>query len=92
MNMAMQKEDANKVSLLDATGLIYNFLFQYIMLGIISNYSSALGAMLIFTGTIIVMSYRILDKKHEKSVQMLKINKKSKSWSDGLINKFFYKF
>jgi drug/metabolite transporter (DMT)-like permease len=92
MNMAMQKEDANKVSLLDATGLIYNFLFQYIMLGIISNYLSALGALLIFTGTIIVMSYRILDKKHEKIVQTLKINKKSKSWSEGLIDKFFYKF
>lgn len=92
VNMAMQREDANKVSLLDATGLIYDFLFQYLILGIIPNYISALGAMLIFIGAFFVMSYRILDERHEKSLKMSKINNTSSSLFEKLKTKFFYKF
>ncbi len=98
MNMAMQIEDANVVSIFDCFGLIYNFLFQYLLLNIVSNYLSALGAMLIFLGAIFVMCYRILDKQHEKRSKKLKMiensenSKKSTGILDILKKLLFYKF
>lgn len=74
MNMAVNIEDASKVSILKSTDLLFIFLFQYLLLGIHSNFNSILGAVLIFCGALFVMIYKIIDKRHTKKMDLLSKN------------------
>jgi drug/metabolite transporter (DMT)-like permease len=71
---ALKFEDVNKVSLLESNDLIFNFVLQYLILGIQSNYLNIIGTCLIFLGVVFVMCYKIIDKNEEEFV--LKIENK----------------
>lgn len=88
-NMAMKIEDANRISLLESTGLIYSFIFQYLILDIKSNYLSTLGAMLIFIGAVCVLSYKIIDKKHQKKMEIFHLSNSSNKSSSKKSNRLF---
>ena len=77
MNLAVQVEDASRVSILKSTDLLFIFLLQYFILGIHSNLSNTLGAILIFLGALLVMIYKIIDKKHTKALKRRLEKKKS---------------
>ena len=104
-NLAMQNEDASKVSILESTDLIFNFILQYLFLNIKSNLLSTIGAFFIFVGALLVMLYKIVDKRHTKKLNALLVNKaltpksclnkkmsKTKRSGSILKNLFFYKF
>ena len=71
MNLAVQIEDASKVSILKSTDLLFIFLLQYFLLGIYSNFYNTLGAILIFVGALLVMVYKMIDKRHTKKLKRL---------------------
>jgi len=77
MNLAVQVEDASRVSILKSTDLLFIFLLQYFILGIQSSLSNTLGAILIFLGALLVMIYKIIDKKHTKALKRRLEKKKS---------------
>ena len=78
MNIAIQLEDAGKVSLIKSTDLVFVFLLQLIILGIHPNLYSTTGAISIFVGVILIMIYKIVDNQHEKKLKLLSIVKNSK--------------
>ncbi len=93
-NTAIKLEDVNKVALLESTDLIFNFLFQYLFLKIKSNYLNTVGALLIFFAIVLVMCFKIADKKNEKKLRFVEENsKRNKSKFREICEKLlFYKF
>jgi drug/metabolite transporter (DMT)-like permease len=93
-NTAIKLEDVNKVALLESTDLIFNFLFQYLFLKIKSNYLNTVGALLIFFAILLVMLFKIADKKNEKKLRLVEEDsKKNKSKFREICEKLlFYKF
>ena len=69
MNLAVQAEDASKVSILKSTDLLFIFLLQYVFLGIYTNFYNTLGAFFIFMAALLVMIYKMIDKKHMKRLK-----------------------
>lgn len=63
MNLALNHEDASKVSMLRSTELFFTFLLQYLILAIIPNLFSICGAILIIVGTFFILIYKLVDKK-----------------------------
>ena len=92
-NTAIKLEDVNKVALLESTDLIFNFIFQYLFLNIKSNYLNTLGASLIFIAILLVMGFKIIDKKNDKKLRLAVTSSSNKSnfW-ESFKKVFFYKF
>ena len=59
--LSFKYEDASKVTIVLSTDLIFGYLFQYELLGVVSEWMAVLGAVLIVLGTIFIALYRIFD-------------------------------
>lgn len=69
LNLALQYEDASKITILKTFDLLFTFILQYLVLRISPNILSIVGASLILLGSFIVIGYKIiLDKitEHQK--------------------------
>jgi len=67
MNMALDHEDASKVSMLRSTELFFTFLLQYLVLAIFPNLLSAIGAVLIMIGTFFILIHKLVDMSITRS-------------------------
>ena len=65
--LALKYGDASKISIIMATDLLFAFLFQYEMLGIVSKWDAIVGAVLILLGTLMITIYKLLDKGEKPS-------------------------
>ena len=89
LNIALKYEKSSRVSIIMATSLIFTFLFQYLILNINPNILSTLGVLLIFSSTLWIICFKILEQvlfKNEKNIDGKK-NKKISWWKSFL----FYK-
>ena len=70
INLALQLEEASKIAILKSTDLIFTFFLQHIILNIHPNIFSSIGASMIFVGAVIVLIYKIIDKRHTKKLKL----------------------
>ncbi len=61
MNLALDHEDASRVSMLRSTELFFTFLLQFILLAIYPNMFKVVGACLICIGTFFILIYKLID-------------------------------
>lgn len=66
MNIALIYEEASKVSIIRTTDLLFIFILQYVLLDIYSNVFSMVGALMIFISGILIMIYKMIEKKFNK--------------------------
>ena len=66
-NLAMKYEDASKVMIYRSTDIFFTYVFQYFTLNISTNNFCIIGAFLIITGTVLILIYKIIEKKLDKS-------------------------
>lgn len=66
-NISMKYEDASKVMIYRSTDLFFTYIFQYFTLNISTNIFSVIGAFLIIFGTVLILMYKIIEKKLDKS-------------------------
>jgi drug/metabolite transporter (DMT)-like permease len=93
INLAIQLEDASKVSIIKSTDLIFTFFFQYICLGIQQNFFSLLGASCIFLSALMLVLYKRADSKHTKRLKKISENNLSVIKKKSCFNEIiFYKF
>jgi len=85
MNISLKYDEASRISVVRTTDVFFTFILQIFVLGIIANFLSIIGALLILTGTFMVMLYGIADKKFNKPKQ----NNETTSFFKRLI---FFKF
>ena len=62
-NVSMRHEDASKIAIFRSTDFFFTYLFQYLWLGIATNVYSVVGASLIILGTVLILIYKIFDRK-----------------------------
>ena len=62
-NISLQHEDATKVAILRTIDVVFSFLMQFLILGINADYISALGAVSILLGTIVILFFKFIKKK-----------------------------
>jgi drug/metabolite transporter (DMT)-like permease len=62
-NISLQYEDATKVAILRTIDVFFSFLMQFLILGINADYISALGAVSILMGTIVILFFKFIKKK-----------------------------
>ncbi len=67
LNIALNYEEAGKISIIRSTDILFTYMFQYAWLGISTNVFSGIGAVLIIFGTVMIMVYKIVDKKTVES-------------------------
>ncbi len=86
--LAFKFEDAAKVSMYFSTELMFTFLAQYLFLGIESDYLKKIGAVLITSGVVATMGYKVIDERDMKMK-----TKRQDEKSDGFLKKIiFFKF
>jgi drug/metabolite transporter (DMT)-like permease len=97
-------EDAIKLSILKTIELPFTFLFQYIILRIIPNYYSSIGAVLIVTASLSLLAIKYFDARNMKKMasieeaeqmnSLLNVNNKDKSCDikKSTTRILFYKF
>jgi uncharacterized membrane protein len=90
MNLALDYEEASKVMIIRSTDLFFAFLLQSIFLHIYSDWMSVSGALMIFVATMLVMMFKMADKKWNSNNTDEIINSSS-SLSAKLKRIFFYK-
>jgi drug/metabolite transporter (DMT)-like permease len=61
--------DASKISILLSSDVLFAFLFQIAILGIIPKVLDIVGALLIVIGTLLIMFFKIIDKKTSDRVR-----------------------
>lgn len=66
VNIGLKYEDAAKFSIIRTSDLLFTFILQIIILNIYSNAWSIIGALLILISTILVIFYKIIDKRRGK--------------------------
>lgn len=66
VNIGLKYEDAAKFSIIRTSDLLFTFILQIIILNIYSNVWSIIGALLILISTILVIFYKIIDKRRGK--------------------------
>lgn len=66
INVALRYEDASKVSIYRSTDLFFTYIFQYFLMDISTNLLSAVGAFLIIFGTVLILIYKIAEKRVTK--------------------------
>ena len=62
-NISLKHEEATKVAIIRTIDVLFSFLMQFLILGINADYISALGALAILLGTIIILFYKFIKKK-----------------------------
>lgn len=67
INVSLKYEDASKVSIIRSTDLFFTYVLQYFWLNISTNVYSGIGAVLIIMGAVLILVYKIVDKKLSKS-------------------------
>jgi drug/metabolite transporter (DMT)-like permease len=107
LNMALQHEEAIKIAITRTVDVFFAFAIQFLLLGIIPDYLSVTGAMLIITGTFFILIFKILEFKYDnfKLKQSIKyanyilvqpgnaeIFNKKKTIRDNLLKSFFFEF
>lgn len=65
-NIAINYEDATKLSIVRISDLFFTFFFQTLILNIYADLFSIVGALLIFVSTFLVILYKIIEKKYNK--------------------------
>ena len=68
LNLSIQYEDASKVSIIKTCDLFFIFIFQYFLLNIKSDILNIVGAVLILLSTFLILTYRLVDRKHNKNL------------------------
>lgn len=66
LNISLQYEEAIKIAITRTVDVFFAFVLQFVLLGIIPDYLSVIGAMLIITGTFFILIFKILEFKYEK--------------------------
>lgn len=76
INLSLKHEDASKVTIIRSTDIFFTYIFQFFFLNITTNLYSAIGACLIVFGTVLILLYKLVDKKivksNDKSAHFLK--------------------
>ena len=89
-NLAYNYEDTSKVQIIRSLDVVLTFILQHFMLDIDSNIYSIIGAILITSASITVISFKILDKTYyDKKLAKATAAKKKPS---PLLRCIFYKF
>lgn len=60
---SLKYEDASKIAMFRTIDILLTFLLQYFILGIESNFMSIIGSICITSGTLLIMSFKLIDKK-----------------------------
>jgi drug/metabolite transporter (DMT)-like permease len=66
LNIALQYEDATKVAIVKTIDVLFSFLLQYIVLKIKFDILGLVGTILILTGTISVITFKIIHNRINK--------------------------
>ena len=74
LNIAFQYEDATKVAIAKTSDVIISFILQLIILGIKIDLLSVIGSLAIVFGTFVVLGFKLIENKYEKSVSKKKKN------------------
>lgn len=69
VNISLKYEDASKISVYRTTDILFTFLLQIVVLNIVANFLSVIGALCILCATLLVMMYRIAEKAFNKSIK-----------------------
>ena len=67
LNLAVKYEESLKVSMIYSNSLLFSFLFQFLILNLSSNLFSTIGALLIFSATLLIIIFQMLEKKSFKN-------------------------
>ena len=67
LNLAMKYEETLKVSMIYSNSLLFTFLFQFLILNLSSNLLSTVGALLIFSATILIIFFQMFERKSFKN-------------------------
>lgn len=86
INVSLKYEDASRVSIYRSTDLFFTYIFQYFWLNISTNFYSGIGAFLIIFGTILILVYKIFDKRLAKKALINGVS--SSCWKKVFMFKF----
>lgn len=65
LNVALNYEDASKITILKSLDLFFTFLLQFFLLGIEPDLMSLIGAVFIITGSICIVTYKLIGEKRK---------------------------
>ena len=68
-NISLKHEEASKIAIIRSTDFFFTFLFQYLWLNIETNIYNGLGCVFIIAGAILILVYKILDKKYSQQIE-----------------------
>ena len=63
MNIALNHEDPTKIGMTKTTGVLFSFILQYIFIGIIIDFLGIIGAALVISAIVSVMTIKIFENK-----------------------------
>jgi drug/metabolite transporter (DMT)-like permease len=66
-NLALKHEDASKIALVKSNELFLTTIFQYFFLGIVANFFSKIGCLLIFSSVCMVLVHKIFDQRLKRA-------------------------
>ena len=69
LNISLKHEEASKIAIIRSTDFFFTFLFQYLWLNIETNIYNGLGCVFIITGSILILVYKILEKKYSQQIE-----------------------
>ena len=84
LNIALQYEDATKISIAKTSDVIFAFVLQLLVLNIKIDILSVIGSLCIVFGTFVVLGFKLLEQKYSKT----KKNKKMNAFKKFLFFKF----
>jgi drug/metabolite transporter (DMT)-like permease len=74
LNIALQYEDATKVSIAKTSDVIFAFVLQLFLLNIKIDFLSVIGSVSIVFGTFVVLGFKLIEKKYSKIKKSKKLN------------------
>ena len=69
LNIALNHEDPTKIGMTKTTGVLFSFILQYIFIGIAIDFLGIIGAFLVISAIVSVMTIKIFDKRLSSSKQ-----------------------
>lgn len=72
LNLALNYEDASKISILKSLDLLFTFVLQFAILRIEPDLMSCAGAALILAGSTAVVTYKIIENKRNERKKVKK--------------------
>jgi len=63
LNIALNHEDPTKIGMTKTTGVLFSFILQYIFIGIIIDFLGIIGAALVISAIVSVMTIKIFENK-----------------------------